>query len=166
MVSLSTMTSMGRPEGALKYIWRSPFRLLNLRSGSQPAFARYSATFLRSLATQAKSMSWPERCRGGNSGQSTRTARPPRSLRPSEASAAPRASPSASGSGSSAGEGAPAAPGVVMPACSHIAAAPAAAPPGSVLLSEYATMEFVLIASLRGRCTLLTGPGSLAILVA
>src|SRR5215470_1068658 len=140
------MTSMGRPDGALKYIWRSPLRLLNLQSGSQPTFARCSATFLRSLATQAKSMSWPERCRGGNCEQSTRTARPPRSLRPSEASAAPRDSPRASGSGSSAGEGAPATPGVVMPACSQIAA-PALAPPGPVLFSEYVTMDHLLTAS-------------------
>jgi hypothetical protein len=28
-----------------------------------------------------------------------------------------------------------------MPACSHIAAAPALAPPGPVLLSEYVTMN-------------------------
>ena len=52
-----------------------------------------------------------------------------------------------------------------MPACSHIAAAPAAAPPGSVLLSEYATMELFDCLT-GGRFTLLTGPRSLAILVA
>jgi hypothetical protein len=38
--SRSTMTSMGRPDGAVKYICRSPFRLLNLRSPSQPALWR------------------------------------------------------------------------------------------------------------------------------
>src|SRR6516162_4036318 len=121
MLSLSTMTSMGRPEGAVKYIWRSPLRLLNLRSGSQPAPSRYSATFLRCLVTQAKSMSWSRRSRGGKSGHSTRTASPPRSLSPSEAPAAPRASARASGSGSSAGEGAPAAPGVVVPNLPYLA---------------------------------------------
>ena len=40
MVSRSTMTSIGRPDGAVKYICLSPFRLLNLRSGSQPLRSR------------------------------------------------------------------------------------------------------------------------------
>src|SRR5450432_3421073 len=48
-------------------------------------------------------MSCPARSRGGKAGQSTRTARPPSSLRPSPASAAPWARATASGSGSPAG---------------------------------------------------------------
>ena len=88
MVSRSTITSMGRPEGALKYICRSPLRLLNRRSGSQPLSASQAATSLRPLDRQAKSMSWSRRSRGGKSGHSTRTASPPSSFRPSPASAA------------------------------------------------------------------------------
>ena len=57
MVSRSTMTSMGRPDGALKYICRSPLRLLNRRSGSQPLSSSQAATSFRPLARQAKSMS-------------------------------------------------------------------------------------------------------------
>ena len=40
MVSWFTMTSMGRPDGALKYICRSPFRLLNMRSAVHPLRSR------------------------------------------------------------------------------------------------------------------------------
>src|ERR1019366_4302166 len=36
MDSRPTRTSMGRPDGAVKDICRSPFRLLNRRSGPQP----------------------------------------------------------------------------------------------------------------------------------
>ena len=57
MVSWFTITSMGRPDGALKYICRSPLRLLNRRSGSQPLSASQAATSLRPLLRQAKSMS-------------------------------------------------------------------------------------------------------------
>jgi len=65
MVSRSTMTSIGRPDGAVKYICRSPFRLLNLRSGWQPASSRCAAAAFRPLDRQAKSMSWSRRSLGG-----------------------------------------------------------------------------------------------------
>ena len=59
IVSRSTITSMGRPDGATKYICRSPLRLLNRRSGSQPLSSRNDAVALRPFDKQAKSMSWP-----------------------------------------------------------------------------------------------------------
>ena len=40
MASRSTITSIGRPDGALKYICRSPFRLLKRLSGWQPLRSR------------------------------------------------------------------------------------------------------------------------------
>jgi hypothetical protein len=40
IVSRSTMTSTGRPDGAMKYICRSPFRLLNMRSAVHPLRSR------------------------------------------------------------------------------------------------------------------------------
>ncbi len=97
------MTSMGRPDGAVKYICWSPLRLLNLRSGKQPLASRYAATSRRPLLVQARSMSWPGRNRGGKPGQSTRTPSPPSSRSGSPVPVAPRTSPTASGSGSSAG---------------------------------------------------------------
>ena len=57
IVSRSTITSIGRPDGAVKYIWRSPLRLLNRRSPWQPTCSRKAETALRSLDRQAKSMS-------------------------------------------------------------------------------------------------------------
>ncbi|HTB54146.1 MAG TPA: hypothetical protein VK719_02740 [Trebonia sp.] len=40
ITSRSTMTSTGRPDGAMKYICRSPFRLLNIRSAVHPLRSR------------------------------------------------------------------------------------------------------------------------------
>ena len=40
ITSRSTMTSTGRPDGAMKYICRSPFRLLNMRSAVHPLRSR------------------------------------------------------------------------------------------------------------------------------
>src|SRR5215472_2025843 len=139
------MTSIGRPEGAMKYICRSPLRLLNMRSAWQPFASRYPATFLRSLDRQAKSMSWSRRSRGGYSGHRTRTARPPSSLRPSPSLAASRASVSASGSGSWAEPGvtASAAPGTDIPSLlsSLKGARWPAGFPGTILLSGRARVE-------------------------
>src|SRR5262249_7017464 len=66
--SRSTMTSTGRPDGAVKYICRSPFRLLNRLSGSQPALSRWSAILRRLLPRHARSISCPARSRGGEAG--------------------------------------------------------------------------------------------------
>ena len=49
MVSRSTITSMGRPDGALKYICRSPLRLLNRRSGTQPLVVEVGRHVLAAL---------------------------------------------------------------------------------------------------------------------
>ena len=103
MISRSTMTSTGRPEGAVKYICRSPLSELNILSGWHPLFSRYAATSRRPLLAQARSMSCPARSRGGKSGQSTRTPSPPSSRSDSFAAAAPSTSATASGSGSSSG---------------------------------------------------------------
>ena len=40
ITSRSTMTSTGRPDWAMKYICRSPFRLLNMRSAVHPLRSR------------------------------------------------------------------------------------------------------------------------------
>ena len=40
MTRRSTITSTGRPDGAVKYICRSPLSELNILSGTQPLFSR------------------------------------------------------------------------------------------------------------------------------
>jgi hypothetical protein len=40
MTSRSTMTSIGRPDGAVKYICLSPLSELNILSGTHPFFSR------------------------------------------------------------------------------------------------------------------------------
>ena len=81
MLSLSMITSTEVvPSAVVKYICRSPCRRLNLGSPRNPRSSKKAITSRFFDETHAKSMSWSFRARCGNSGQSTRTACPPRSL--------------------------------------------------------------------------------------
>ena len=66
MNNRSTMTStLVRPSGVVKYIWRWPCITLNRRSPRNPRPSRKPMTSFFAVDTDAKSMSWSLRTRGG-----------------------------------------------------------------------------------------------------
>ena len=101
MLSRSMITSTEVfPSAVVKYICRSPWRVLNRWSPRNPCSAKNAITSRFFEEMQAKSMSWSSRARWGKSGHRSRTAWPPRSLSGIPRAFASRTTPTETSNGS------------------------------------------------------------------